>query len=334
MMVAAPTVKEMQLFRPQAAAGKGGTSLARGCGLPIYSGHGAFMSALANHPFFKMNGLGNEIVVVDLRGQASAIGTSEARIVAQSAGAACDQLMTLHTPRSAGSDAYVRIYNRDGSEAGACGNGVRCVAELLFAETGKRAVTLETKAGLLDCWKGDAPLSWTVDMGAPRFAWHEVPLAHEVQDTRAIPLRVEAGGQPLLHSPSALSMGNPHAIFWVGDVAAYDLGKIGPRLEHDPIFPERANISLAEVRSREHIIVRTWERGAGLTKACGSAACAAAVAAARTERSGRRVTVSLPGGDLLIEWRARDGRVLMTGPVEHEYQSRFDPALFAEVRSL
>jgi diaminopimelate epimerase len=292
------------------------------------------MSALANHPFFKMNGLGNEIVVVDLRGQVSAIGTSEARIAAQSADAACDQLMTLHAPRSAASDAYVRIYNRDGSEAGACGNGVRCVAELLFEETGKRAVTLETKAGLLDCWKGDAPLRWTVDMGAPRFAWHEVPLSREVQDTRAIPLRVEAGRQPPLHSPSALSMGNPHAIFWVEDVAAYDLGKIGPRLEHDPIFPERANISLAEVRSREHIIVRTWERGAGLTKACGSAACAAAVAAARTERSGRRVTVSLPGGDLQIEWRVHDGHVLMTGPVEHEYRSRFDPALFAEMRSL
>jgi diaminopimelate epimerase len=225
------------------------------------------MSALANHSFFKMNGLGNEIVVVDLRGQASAIGAAEARIAAQSDGATCDQLMTLHAPRSPGTDAYVRIYNCDGSEAGACGNGMRCVAELLFEETGRRAMTLETKAGLLGCWKGDAPFTWTVDMGKPRFAWQEIPLAQAVQDTRAIPLRIGAPDQPLLHSPSALSMGNPHAIFWVENVETYDLGEIGSRLEHDPMFPERANISLAQVRAREHIVVRTWERGAGLTKA-------------------------------------------------------------------
>jgi diaminopimelate epimerase len=292
------------------------------------------MSVLANHSFFKMNGLGNEIVVVDLRGQARAIGAAEARIAAQSDGAACDQLMTLHAPRSPGTDAYVRIYNCDGSEAGACGNGMRCVAELLFEETGRHAMTLETKAGLLGCWKGDAPFTWTVDMGKPRFAWQEIPLAQAVQDTRAIPLRIGAPGQPLLHSPSALSMGNPHAIFWVEDVETYDLGEIGSRLEHDPMFPERANISLAQVRSREHIVVRTWERGAGLTKACGSAACAAAVAAARTERTGRHVTVSLPGGDLQIEWRVPDDHVLMTGPVEHEYTSKFDPALFARAGAL
>jgi diaminopimelate epimerase len=292
------------------------------------------MSVLANHSFFKMNGLGNEIGVVDLRGQASAIGAAEARIAAQSGGAACDQLMTLHAPRSPGTDAYVRIYNCDGSEAGACGNGMRCVAELLFEETGRRAMTLETKAGLLGCWKGDAPFTWTVDMGKPRFAWQEIPLARAVQDTRAIPLRIGAPDQPLLHSPSALSMGNPHAIFWVEDVETYDLGEIGPPLEHDPIFPERANISLAQVRSREHIVVRTWERGAGLTKACGSAACAAAVAAARSERTGRHVTVSLPGGDLEIEWRVPDDHVLMTGPVEREYTGKFDPALFARAGAL
>jgi diaminopimelate epimerase len=288
------------------------------------------MSALANHPFVKMNGLGNEIVVVDMRGEKAAISAPEARAAAQPAGAPYDQLMALHAPRTPGTDAYVRIYNNDGSEAGACGNGMRCVAELIFKETGKRALTFETEAGLLSCWQGEAPLISTVDMGKPRFAWNEIPLAEEFRDTRAIELQIGPIDKPILHSPSAVSMGNPHAIFWVDDVDAYDLGKIGPLLENHPMFPKRANISLARVVSREHMIVRTWERGAGLTKACGSAACAAAVAAARLGRTGRTVTVTLPGGDLLIEWRERDDHVLMTGPVEYEYEGRFDPALFAE----
>src|SRR5262250_3317572 len=247
------------------------------------------MSALANHAFVKMNGLGNEIVVVDMRGQPGAIGASEARAAAQPNGAPYDQLITLHAPRTPGTDGYVRIYNNDGSEAGACGNGMRCVAELLFKETGKSALTLETTAGLLSCWRGDRPLISTVDMGKPRFAWNEIPLAKHVEDTRAIELRIGPIDKPILHSPSVVSMGNPHAIFWVDDVGAYDLGKIGPLLENHPIFPERANITLANVRSRESIVIRTWERGAGLTRACGSAACAAAVAAARLRRTGRKV---------------------------------------------
>ena len=286
------------------------------------------MSVLADHPFIKMNGLGNEIVVVDMRAQTGSIGASEARAAAQSAGVPYDQLMALHAPRTPGTDAYVRIYNNDGSESGACGNGMRCVAELLFKETGKSALTLETAVGLLTCWKGDRPLISTVDMGKPRFAWNEIPLAQEIKDTRAIELRIGPVDKPILHSPSVVSMGNPHAIFWVADVAAYDLGKIGPLLENHPIFPERANISLAHVASREHLIVRTWERGAGLTKACGSAACACAVAAARLGLVERTVTVGLPGGELRIEWRASDEHVLMTGPVAYEYESKFDPALF------
>jgi diaminopimelate epimerase len=287
------------------------------------------MSTLANHPFVKMNGLGNEIVVVDMRREAGAVSAAEARAAAQPAGAPYDQLMTLHVARTPGTDAYVRIYNNDGSEAGACGNGMRCIAEMLFKETGKTALTFETKAGLLNAWKGEAPLVSTVDMGKPRFAWNEIPLAEAFHDTRAIELQIGPIDQPILHSPSAVSMGNPHAIFWVDDVEAYDLGKIGPLLENHPVFPERANISLAQVRSREHIVVRTWERGAGLTRACGSAACAAAVAAARLRRTGRKVTVTLPGGDLSIEWRERDDHVLMTGPVAYEYEGTFDPALFA-----
>ena len=289
------------------------------------------MSTLANHPFIKMNGLGNEIVVVDMRREAGAVSAAEARAAAQPAGAPYDQLMTLHGARTPGTDAYVRIYNNDGSEAGACGNGMRCIAEMLFKETGKTALTFETKAGLLNAWKGAAPLVSTVDMGKPRFAWNEIPLAEEFADTRCIELQIGPIDNPILHSPSALSMGNPHAIFWVEDVNAFDLASFGPMLENHPIFPERANISLAQVRSREHIVIRTWERGAGLTKACGSAACAAAVAAARLRRAGRKVTVTLAGGDLMIEWRERDDHVLMTGPTELEYESRFDPALFANV---
>ena len=286
------------------------------------------MSTLANRPFIKMNGLGNEIVVVDMRREPGSISAVEARAAARPEGAPYDQLMTLHAPRTSGTDAYVRIYNSDGSEAGACGNGMRCIAELLFKETGKHALTLETRAGLLVCWKGERPLVSTVDMGRPHFGWDEIPLAEQFHDTRAIDLQIGPIGKPILHSPSVVSMGNPHAIFWVADVDAYDLGKIGPLLENHPMFPERANISLAQVCSRDQLVVRTWERGAGLTRACGSAACAAAVAAARLHRTERKVTVTLPGGDLLIEWRERDDHVLMTGPVAFEFEGRFDPTLF------
>ena len=286
------------------------------------------MSPLANHPFVKMNGLGNEIVVVDMRAQPAAITSADAIAVAAPAGAPYDQLMALYPPRAAGTDAYVRIFNNDGSESGACGNGTRCIADIVFRETGKTTLTFETQAGLLNCWKGETPLTSTVDMGAPKLGWRDIPLAEEFRDTRAIELQIGPIDAPILHSPSAVSMGNPHAVFWVDDVNAYDLSKIGPMLENHPIFPERANITLAAVRSREHLVIRTWERGAGLTKGCGSAACAAAVCAARKRLTGRTVTVTLPGGDLVIEWRERDDHVLMTGPVAYEFEGRFDPALF------
>ena len=288
------------------------------------------MSTLANHAFVKMNGLGNEIVVVDMRASPAPIPADEARAAAQPAGAPYDQMMALYPPRTGGTDAYVRIYNNDGSESGACGNGMRCVAELLFEETGKPTLTFETKAGLLHCWKDNTPLISTVDMGPPRFAWHEIPLAEATEDTRTLDLQIGPADQPILRAPSAVSMGNPHAIFWVDDVHRYDLAKLGPLLEHHPMFPERANISLAQVVSRDRIVLRTWERGAGLTRACGSAACAAAVAAARLGRTGRTVTVTLPGGDLRIAWREGDDHVLMTGPVEFEYEGKFAPALFAK----
>ena len=288
------------------------------------------MNALANRSFVKMNGLGNEIVIVDMRKAPAAIDAAELRAAAQPQGAPYDQLMALYPPRAAGTDAYVRIYNNDGSEVGACGNGMRCVASLVMQETGAEALSFETKAGLINCWKAPEPGLFTVDMGKPKFAWNDIPLAEEFRDTRAIELQVGPIDAPVLHSPSVVNMGNPHAIFWVDDVNAYDLGRFGPLLENHPIFPERANITLAQIVTREHVFIRTWERGAGLTKACGSAACAAAVAAARLRRMERKVTVTLPGGDLGIEWRESDDHVLMTGPVAFEFEGRFDPALFAE----
>jgi diaminopimelate epimerase len=285
------------------------------------------MGVLANQSFVKMNGIGNEIVVVDLRAHAGRIEPEEARAAAGPRGAPYDQLMALYPPRTPGTDGFIRIYNNDGTEAGACGNGMRCVADLVSKATGRTELTFETAAGLLNCWKG-ADGTFTVDMGRPCFTWNKIPLAEEFRDTRAIELQIGPIDKPVLHSPSVVSMGNPHAVFWVDDVNAYDLSRLGPLLENHPIFPERANITLAHIVSREAIVIRTWERGAGLTKACGSAACAAAVAAARLKRTGRKVAVTLPGGALTIEWRERDDHVLMTGPVEFESEGRFDPSLF------
>jgi diaminopimelate epimerase len=287
------------------------------------------MSALANHSFVKMNGIGNEIVIVDMRQDKKPISADDARAAAKPAGTPYDQLMALYPPRTPGTDAFIRIYNNDGSESGACGNGMRCVASLVADEVGKSSLVFETTSGLLNCRK-NADGSFTVDMGKPRFKWNEIPLSEEFRDTRAIELQIGPIDRPVLHSPSVVNMGNPHAVFWVDDVSAYDLERFGPLLENHPMFPERANITLAHVVSRQHIVIRTWERGAGLTKACGSAACAAAVAAARLRRTDRKIKVTLPGGELTIEWRD-DDHVLMIGPAEFEFAGTFDPALFDKV---
>jgi diaminopimelate epimerase len=287
------------------------------------------MSALANHAFAKMNGIGNEIIVVDLRDRPGVVTPEEARAVASPKGVHYDQLMVLQPARLAGTEAFIRIYNNDGSEAAACGNGIRCVAQRLFEASGQAQATFETRAGLLNCWRSGN--LFTVDMGPPKFGWKDIPLAEEFRDTRYIELQIGPIDAPILHSPSVVSMGNPHAVFWVDDVEAYDLARFGPLLENHPIFPERANITLAHIADRDHITIRTWERGAGLTKACGSAACATAVAAARLKRANRTVQITLPGGELTIEWREKDNHVLMTGPATFEYEGRFDPALFAPV---
>ena len=284
------------------------------------------MSALANHAFAKMNGIGNEIVVIDSRDSKAGVTAEDARAIAGSI--PFDQLMLLQPPRLAGTEAFVTILNNDGSKAAACGNGMRCVAMQDFARTDRDALSFETAAGLLNCWRRGDGL-FTVDMGAPKFGWRDIPLAEEFRDTRSIELQIGPIDAPVLHTPSAVSMGNPHAIFWVDDVDAYDLPRFGPLLENHPIFPERANITLAHIVDREHITIRTWERGAGLTLACGSAACAVVVAAARLRRTGRVAQVRLRGGELGIEWRESDDHVLMTGPATFEYEGRFDPALFA-----
>jgi diaminopimelate epimerase len=226
--------------------------------------------------------------------------------------------MVLHDAKAAGTEAYVRIYNADGSEAEACGNGMRCIAWLAAEKTGRKALKFETKAGVLDV-AVESIDRITVDMGKPKFGWRDIPLAEQFHDTRAIELQIGPIDRPILHSPSVVNVGNPHAVFWVAGVDAYDLGRIGPMLENHPIFPERANISLAHVISPTAITLRVWERGAGLTKACGSAACAATVCAARKKLTGRAVTVTLPGGPLGIEWR-EDDRIFMTGPVELEHE--------------
>ncbi|MGH6816521.1 MAG: diaminopimelate epimerase, partial [Hyphomicrobiaceae bacterium] len=233
-----------------------------------------------------------------------------------------DQLMALHDPKTAGTDAFVRIYNTDGSRSDACGNGARCIGWTMARETGRQHLRFETGAGILDV-EAAAIDRITVDMGTPRFAWHEIPLTRPFRDTRAIELRIGPADKPDLQNPSVVNVGNPHAVFWVEDVRAYDLARLGPLLETDPIFPERANISLAQVAARDAIRLRTWERGAGLTLACGSAACAALVCAARTDRTGRKGSVTLPGGVLHIEWTEAD-RILMTGPVEFEYEDRLE----------
>jgi diaminopimelate epimerase len=268
-------------------------------------------------PFRKMNGLGNEIVVVDLRGSERVLSDGEARAIARRPGAHFDQMMVLHDPKTRGTEAYVRIYNTDGSSAEACGNGMRCVGWTVAQQTARTALNFETVAGLLEVRVGGIDLI-TVDMGKPKFGWKDIPLAEPFHDTRAIELQIGPIDKPLLHSPSVANIGNPHAIFWVEDVHAFDLARFGPMLENHPIFPERANISLAKVTSPSSIIVRTWERGAGLTRACGSAACAATVCAARKGLTGRQAVVTLPGGDLDIEWR-EDDRIFMTGPVEVEH---------------
>jgi diaminopimelate epimerase len=280
--------------------------------------------------FRKMNGLGNDFVVVDGRAHALALGADAVRAIAdRKEGIGCDQLILLEPSTKA--DVFMRIWNADGGEVAACGNAARCVASLVAQEQERPQVSIETEDQVLGAVVADDN-SVTIDMGEPRLAWDEIPLAEPFHDTRRIELQAGPIDAPVLHSPAVVNVGNPHALFFVDDVEAIDLAHIGPMLEHHPLFPERANISVVQVLSPEHLKIRTWERGAGLTRACGTAACASAVAAIRRELAGSKVRVSLPGGDLVIEWRESDGHVLMTGPYALDFEGTLPAALLEPAR--
>ena len=279
--------------------------------------------AIAPLPFRKMNGLGNQFAVFDGRIAPVRLAPDAIRALGADGAIGFDQMITLERS-PANADVFMRIHNKDGGEVDACGNATRCVGWLVMGENGRKTASIETNAGLLSAFDTGEPETVTVDMGKPRFGWREIPLARAFEDTRAIDLSFGPVDAPILSTPSAVSMGNPHAIFWVDDVGAIDLARVGPILEHHPLFPERANISLAHVTARDAITVKTWERGAGITMACGTAACAVAVAAMRKGLCDHAVTVTLPGGPLRVEWR-EDGHVMMTGPVETEFTGVVDP---------
>lgn len=275
------------------------------------------MSAL---PFTKMHGLGNDFVVVDARAAPGLLTPAQYRAVGdRRRGVGYDQFLTILPPRDGGV-AYMAIHNPDGSEAQACGNGTRCVAAMLMRETGRREITLETVAGRLVCTDaGDGRV--TVDMGPARLGWDEIPLATAV-DTLSVDIPEARGFGPA----TAVNIGNPHAVFFVSDAEAVDLAGVGPAIEHSPLFPERANIEFVTVLGRDRMRMRVWERGAGITQACGSGACAALVAAARRGLTNRRATVLLDGGPLEILWRP-DGHVEMTGPVATSFAGILDAAV-------
>lgn len=262
--------------------------------------------------YFKMNGCGNDFVIIDARSRgALPLSPRQARAIAdRRAGLGCDQVIAVE--RSIRGDAFMRIWNADGGEVDACGNAARCVAWLLLEEGGAASRRIETGAGLLYAQRAGAQ-TITVDMGSPLLRWEEIPLARAMDTIR---LDFAAGG---LDAPGAVNMGNPHVVFFVENAEAAGAGEIGPVVELDPLFPERVNVGFAEVRADDVIRLRVWERGAGLTKACGTGACAALVAAHRQGRAGRGAELIMDGGSLQIEWRAGDDRVLMTGPVELEH---------------
>lgn len=275
--------------------------------------------------FRKMNGLGNDFVVFDARARAVAMDEARARAIAdRRTGIGCDQLIVLEP--SATADVTMRIWNNEGGEVESCGNATRCIADILFDEKKASRATIDTRGGFLVAEKGGERLV-TVDMGAPRFGWQEIPLSENFPDTRHIDLFVGPADAPLLDRPSVVNVGNPHCIFWVKDLDVVDLAKVGPMLEHHPLFPKRANITLARIDDRAHVTIKVWERGAGLTKACGTAACAVMAAGHRLKRLDSKATITLPGGDLFMAIREGDGHVIMTGPVAYEFEGELPPHL-------
>jgi diaminopimelate epimerase len=269
--------------------------------------------------FVKMHGLGNDFVVIDARRDAFPLDKARAHAIAdRKTGIGCDQLIVIETPQRSGADVFMRIHNADGGEVEACGNATRCIATLIMAETGGDRVVVETNAGLLEA-RPETDGRVSVDMGKARLEWREIPLA-SAQDTVHVDLAL---GE--LADPVCTNMGNPHATFFVADAMSVDLASLGPLLEQHALFPARANIGIAQVLSAERLRLRVWERGVGITRACGTGACAALVAASRRGLVGHRAEIILDGGALTIEWRA-DGHVIMTGPVATSFNGSFDLA--------
>ncbi|WP_373004456.1 diaminopimelate epimerase [Hyphomonas sp.] len=264
---------------------------------------------------WKMNGAGNAFAVFDARSTPFAPTVEQVRQIA--ADLQADQVIALE--RDATKDVFMRIWNADGGEVAACGNGARAVAYLILEETGKPMVTIQTEADMLKGYKAIDGLV-RVDMGSPLMGWEDIPLA-EKMDVRGVDVKIGPMDKPILSRPAVVSMGNPHAVFFVKDVDAYDISAIGPLVEWHPLFPEGTNVGFAQIIDREHIRLRVWERGAGLTKACGTGACAALVCAARAGLTERTAKLILDGGELIIDWRESDDHVYMTGPVELEFET-------------
>ena len=274
-----------------------------------------------------MNGAGNRFGVFDARSEPGFTMSDDlAKSIAAKGGPmgalGADQIIIMRRPKTAGADVFMEIWNADGVEVDACGNASRCIPWLMMEESGKDSITLETNAGLLEAQRV-SEFQVSVDMGAPKLEWDQIPLK-EYMDTRVIDVKVGPIDAPILARPGAVNMGNPHCVFFVDDAESVAADKIGPMIEYHPLFPQQANVGFAEIRSPSEIRLRVWERGAGLTKACGTGACAALVAAHRQARTERRAYVILDGGTLEINWRKTDGHVLMTGPVELELDGRLE----------
>jgi diaminopimelate epimerase len=264
---------------------------------------------------WKMNGAGNAFAIFDARSTPFAPSAEQVRQIA--ADLKADQVVALE--RDATKDVFMRIWNADGGEVSACGNASRCVAHLILNETGRQKITIQTEADHLAGFRAEGGLI-TVDMGSPLLGWADIPLS-EKMDVRGVDIKIGPIDNPILAKPAVVSMGNPHAVFFVEDIKAYDIEKLGPLVEWHPLFPKGANVGFAQIINRDTIRLRVWERGAGLTKACGTGACAALVCAARARLTGRKAEVILDGGALQIDWRESDDRVYMTGPVELEFET-------------
>jgi diaminopimelate epimerase len=278
-------------------------------------------------PFLKMHGLGNDFVVLDARRAALDLTPDRRRAIAdRRRGVGCDQLIVLEPPTDREADVFMRIYNPDGGEAGACGNATRCVASVVMDERKTDQVTVQTISGMLDSQKTGVGSNGlpviSVDMGLARLDWRDIPVA-QACDTNHMPV-----GLGPLQDPVGTNMGNPHATFFVDDAASIPLAELGPKLEHDRFFPERANIGVAQILGEGRLRLRVWERGAGITLACGSGACAAVVAASRRGLVQRRADVELEGGTLTIEW-LRDDHVLMTGGIAVAFKGELDRSLLS-----